>query len=432
MAITGSSSSAVTGKPVDGGPVDRDPVDIVVGLVARPSPRVDSAAFVREVASVMTGAGASVRWLIAVAHTETAAAEVSLLRRVLNEALVDVPYALQPSDALDVPFHGVPGRARALHALLRETHARGARGCILLDPHSAFPERWLDRLAQPLLTDAADYVTPVYARHPFTGALLHGFVYPTFRALYGVALRYPIAADVACSLRLIKDVVTDPVWDTAAGQLGIDLWLTSTAVSNGFRVAQAGAGPRVDEPSGVDASMAVSQVVGALFSDMEARATIWQRIREPRVVPQFGSSPATPQPPDIDVARLAESFRLGARELQDVWAEVLPPLATLQWRRLANAPLEAFRVDDALWARTVYDFAAGYRQRIIARDHLLPAFAPLYLGWLASFALEVRENPMETAEARLDRLCLAFEREKPYLISLWRWPDRFRPIKRRR
>jgi hypothetical protein len=30
-------------------------------------------------------------------------------------------------------------------------------------------------------------------------------------------------------------------------------------------------------------------------------------------------------------------------------------------------------------------------------------------------------------EARVERLCQAFEVSKPYLISRWRWPDRFNP-----
>ena len=111
---------------------------------------------------------------------------------------------------------------------------------------------------------------------------------------------------------------------------------------------------------------------------------------------------------------------------------MLPPLATLQWRRLAGAGLDEFRVEDALWARTLYDFAMGHRLRVIARDHLLRSLAPLYLAWLASFVLELRHATPEAAEARIERLCLAFEAEKPYLISMWRWPERFRPVKIRR
>jgi hypothetical protein len=74
----------------------------------------------------------------------------------------------------------------------------------------------------------------------------------------------------------------------------------------------------------------------------------------------------------------------------------------------------------------VYDFALGYRLRVLARDHLLRSLVPLYLGWLASFILQVRDVRPEDVDQRVEQLGLAFEVQKPYLISRWRWPERFR------
>lgn len=432
MATTGSSSSVATAETSG---ADRAPVDLVVGLAARGPSAGDLRTCVRALAVALAARGPTLRWRLVVAKAAgTGKAGIERLRNAAGAGahLAEVTYALQPSDALELPYHGQQGRARALYAILREAEARGARACVVVDPHSTSPAGWLDHLVDPLLDEAADYVAPVYSRHPFSGALVHGVVYPLFRALYGARLRFPIPADFACSVRLIEAVLPEPIWETSAGQVGIDLWLSATATTNGFRVAQAGLGPRREDRVSVDLGTTVSQVVGALFSDMESRATIWQRIRGSRPLPQFGGTPRAPDPPEVDVATLADAFRLGCRELQDVWAEVLPPLAILQWRRLAAAPLDGFRVDDALWARTVYDFAMGHRQRVIARDHLLRAFTPLYLGWLASFIVDVRRTRPDEAETRIERLCMAFEAEKPYLISQWRWPERFRPVKLRR
>ena len=33
---------------------------------------------------------------------------------------------------------------------------------------------------------------------------------------------------------------------------------------------------------------------------------------------------------------------------------------------------------------------------------------------------------IKVPDARIDRLCTVFETQKPYLISRWRWPERFR------
>src|SRR5690606_8307570 len=224
----------------------------------------------------------------------------------------------------------------------------------------------------------------------------------------------------------------DRIWDTDMGQVGIDLWLAASAASGGFRLAEAAAPAPAEERKGLDLDTTVAQLIGMLFSDMERRARVWQRVRGSRPVPRFGHPERQPEAPEVNVEAFVETFRLAHREMQEVWAEVLPPLAILQWRRLAAVPLESFRVEDRLWVRTVYDFAMGHRLRVIARDHLLRSLAPLYLAWLASFVEEVRHAPMETAEARLERLGSVYETEKPYLLSQWRWPERFKPMKVRR
>jgi len=428
MATTGSSSS--TAAP----DIDRTTVDLVVGLVADARGGEPVGTKLGDLVSALSSLDPAVRWRLVLAN---AGASMGGLERVAagidpRGALAEVQYARQPSDSLDVPYHGIPGRARAVRAILEDARDRGARGCTIIDSRSAGWPSGLDALAQPLLAGELDFVAPVYDRHPFAGALVHGLVYPVFRALYGAQLRAPIAADIGCSPRLIDAVLPDPIWETATGQVGIDLWLATTAVATGFRVGQAAPISPPSERLGLDLGTTVSQVVGQLFADMERRATFWQRVRDSHPIPQVGTMTSSAAAPEIDAAAVADSFRLGSRELQEIWAEILPPVAILQWRRIAAAPLDTFRVADGLWARTVYDFAVGHRQRVIARDHLLRALTPLYLGWFASFVQEMRGAPLEAAEARIERLCLAFEADKPYLISQWRWPERFKPAKLRR
>jgi hypothetical protein len=104
----------------------------------------------------------------------------------------------------------------------------------------------------------------------------------------------------------------------------------------------------------------------------------------------------------------------------------------MQWRRLTTMSQDGFRIADPVWARTIYDFAMGHRLRVIPRADLLRSLTPLYLAWLASFVMEMQGASAETMGARLARLRSAFEQEKPYLISQWRWPERFKPVKLRR
>jgi hypothetical protein len=123
---------------------------------------------------------------------------------------------------------------------------------------------------------------------------------------------------------------------------------------------------------------------------------------------------------------LIDAFRLGYRELRDVWTWVLPPGSIVALRKVAEAPVDRFRLDDDLWARIVYDFAIGHRLRVLPHDHLLRSLTPLYAGWMASFISQIRERPGALVEGRVEKVCRAFEAEKPYLISRWRWPERLR------
>ena len=63
---------------------------------------------------------------------------------------------------------------------------------------------------------------------------------------------------------------------------------------------------------------------------------------------------------------------------------------------------------------------AGWRDRRLPPETLIKSLVPLYLGKVASFIAETRDGTDEEAEARLDTLAAAFERNKDMLRELWR------------
>jgi hypothetical protein len=346
--------------------------------------------------------------------------------------LFEVPVSRSTGDLLELPYHGIPGKARALHAILTTARDLEARACVLFDAGvtSVTPD-WVDWLARPVLDHAFDFVAPYYHRHRFEGALTKGVVYPLVRALYGVRLRQPAAAEFACSGALVDHLLAEDLWERDGAQVGIDLWLTTAAASGDFRVGEAALGVRAHhtrEGDALDLGTTITQVVGSLFADLESRATRWQRTRSSIAVQRFGTLPpaAPPATSHVDLERLIEAYRLGYRELRDIWTWVLPPRTIVDLRKLVDLPSSQFRLDDELWARVVYDFALGYRLRVLPRDHLLRSLVPLYSGWLASFIRQVRDAGIEAADQRVEDLCTVFELQKPYLISRWRWPERLR------
>lgn len=340
--------------------------------------------------------------------------------------LVDVPIPADPSR----PVPGPAARAEFLRAVAAEAVAIEAPALAIVDAALARENpAAVARLLEPVATGGADYVSPWYSRAPLEGSIISGIVYPFTRAMYGRRLRFPGGGDVACSRRFLQHCLAQKQWE-ASGPYVADLWLTQRAFHNGFRPVQVWVGERVDGTQHElgELSAVLARVLGALFAEAERSQARWQKERGSSAVELAGKPEPWPGPvPAVDVTEALAAFRLGEQHLGSVWNRILPPMTVLEYRRLARGPDSACRIPDALWARTIYDVLLAYHARSLSREHLLPALTPLYLGWFAGFAMGVAGTTGAEVERRIEELCQRFEGEKPYLISRWRWPDRFNP-----
>lgn len=328
----------------------------------------------------------------------------------------------------------LPGVAGPLAALLAAGEALEASSCALVsaDPREGAGE-YLDDLLGPVLRDGYDLVWPLYRRHKFDGGLHVALACPFTRALFGTGLRQPITTELAFSRAAGQLLADDRELHEDATHAVSETLLAAHGVARSFRekglvVGQAIVGSVPASPSGGDVSDVVARIAGLLFDEARRHAAGWQRVRGASEVPVIGAGAAIDgEPRQLDSAQMFDAFAQGYRELHRLWAAVLPPATLLALKRAAAQPAAAFRLDPSLWARIVYDFAVGHRIAAMERGQLLRSMAPLYLGWMASWVNAVRDAGADEVEERAEEVCLAFEAEKPYLISRWRWPDRFAP-----
>ncbi|HTM47100.1 MAG TPA: hypothetical protein VL285_00360 [Bryobacteraceae bacterium] len=322
---------------------------------------------------------------------------------------------------------GINGGLGAYRILLAASRLLQAKACGVLgsDPESIRPES-IRRIIEPVIEKKQDLAVARYPRRRFEGLINSGIVYPLLRALYGKRVPWPMARDFGLSERLI-DRTLAPVG--ATGQDGSPAWMVTKAVSAGFDICQVYLDTRAQSASApADPSSALTQVLGPIFLEMEQNAAFWQKVRATQPTVIFGDPISeVEEPAAVDVTRMIESFQLGFRSLPEVWNLVLSPATVIGLKKLTILPADRFRMPDDLWVHTVYDFALASRQRVMNRDHLLRALTPLYLGWVASFAREIQSARPEAVEERIEKLCAAYEAQKPYLQSRWRWPDRFNP-----
>jgi len=355
-------------------------------------------------------------------------------KSVLVEGVQKNAAVFRVSSPLTRPEGNVSGVFRlsgALQSVFAVSEKLNARGCcVIASKLETVTPGCVWQLAQPLFDGEVDLVLPHYTRRKFNGLLNNSIIAPLMRALYGKRVNNPLGPDFAASQRLIQTMLVTKAGGNAAGSRRHPLAsLTPAALCENLHIKEVHCGARVYPPTDWTAmSSVLADVLGPIFLDVELNAPCWQRTRSSSAIQAIGEPPAVGADTTIvDTARMVESFQLGNRELQEIWGLVLPPATLFELRKLARLPVEQFRMPDELWVRIVYDFCLAHRLRTISRDHLLKSMTPLYLGWVASYAQDLKASGATTPEGRLERLSLAYEAGKSYLVSRWRWPDRFNP-----
>ena len=301
-----------------------------------------------------------------------------------------------------------------------------AKSILMLGPESgSLSSAALHDLASAVQTGGIDLALPFYDLPPHAGLVNSAILYPLTRALYATRAHFPLAIDLGLSLRMAEKLAAAGQRFVSLGQDDALVWPTSEAVVAGFTIEQCEVGERaLPQPSDPDIRAILGHVAGSLFSDVEAKAAFWQRARRlppPRSsVPQRHSVEGHP-----DIMPMIEGFRLAYSNLLEIWSLVLPPNTLLGLKRLSTVDPASFRMPENLWARIVYDFLIAYRLRTINRGHLLGALIPLYLAWVAGH-INITASGGDS-ERHVEAVAAAFDADKPYLVSRWRWPDRFNP-----
>ena len=350
-------------------------------------------------------------------------AEVVAKTELQSPDAILVSHPVNPVHKIVTPYHGIPGKGSAFRTVFAIADKLGAKACAVVDSdlRSITPE-WFDLLLGPIVSQDFDYVAPMYLRHKYDGTITNSIVYPLTRALYGREVRQPIGGEFGFSGRLASHYLGKPVWESDVARFGIDIWMTTTAIADGFSVCESFLGAKIHDPKdpGADLAAMLVQVVSAVFDLMETYEDRWKDVEGAEDVPLFGFPHGVGlEPVQVNVARMVGIFRQGVRDLGEVWARTLEEDTLARVRALAVEGEEPFHFPDALWVRVVFDFALAYRRRVLNREQLIRSLVPLYLGRTASFVIRNEESDSEKVEAAIHNLADEFVREKAYLRERW-------------
>lgn len=319
------------------------------------------------------------------------------------------------------PYHGLPGKGSAFRTMFDIGRRLGVKAYAVVDSdlRSITPE-WIDLLIRPILELEFDFVTPHYLRHKYDGTITNSIIYPITRALYGRHIRQPIGGDFGVSGRLAEFYLSKDVWGTDVARFGIDIWMTTTAVANDFRICEAFLGAKIHaaKDPGADLSAMLTQVVSSVFMLMEEYSDRWKKVSESSPVPMFGFQFSVGlEPINVNVERMVHMFRVGLRDLGQLWEEIMSPETFEKVKGIAMTDAHFF--DDDTWVHVIYDYALAWHERVMSQEHILKTLTPLYLGKVASLVQELEESSAEEVERRLSELCFAYEKGKSYLAQRW-------------
>ncbi len=333
-------------------------------------------------------------------------------------------HRVEPVFKIATPYTGIPGKGSAFRTIFELADALDAQACVVVDSdlRSITPE-WIELLVKPVLDDGFDYVAPLYHRHKYDGTITNSIVYPLTRALYGKRVRQPIGGDFGFSGSLARYYLTKDVWQTDVARFGIDIWMTTTAIANAFKVTQSFLGAKIHDAKdpGSDLSAMLYQVVGATFDLMETYAGAWKLIQGSEPVPAFGFEYTVGlETINVNVTRMLGLFRQGLQGFRELWTSVLGRGDLLEVERLGTMSEKDFHFPLALWTRVVYDYAIAYHEKVLPSEHLIKSLTPLYLAKTASFIREAEHMGQSEAEVEIEKLCIEFERSKNYLVTSWK------------
>jgi glycosyltransferase involved in cell wall biosynthesis len=320
---------------------------------------------------------------------------------------------------------GIKGKGNNLKNLFQKVVDLEAKAVVVVDADlkSITPE-WIKHLAEPLFNGFA-YVAPLYIRHKYDGTITNGIAYPLSRALYGRRVRQPIGGDFGFNGDLARTYRDSDVWDEAIAHFGIDIWMTTLALSQGASVCQSFMGRpkihRAKDPASALGSM-FRQVVGTIFSLACRFESFWLRVKysKPTAIYGFGLGEVEMPPKvDVDAEKLLNEFHKGFDHYAEIWKSIFTKDIYSKLLEIRGMKRAVFTFPTDLWARILFDAAISYRDKVCDPDLMMDCLIPLYFGRTFSFVKKTKRLSTRQAEDAVEEDCMTFEMTKPYFVKKW-------------
>jgi len=320
-------------------------------------------------------------------------------------------------------YRGPAGKGSAFRSIFEAAKRLKVKVCMVVDSDlRSITSDWVKYLLEPILEMDYQYVSPLYSRYKYDGTITNNIVYSLTRALYGLRVRQPIGGDFAFVGKLAEYYIEQDVWETDVARYGIDIWMTTNAITNNFKICQSNLGVKIHDAKDPAESLGpmFRQVVHTLFVLMEQNETAWEAVKGSRTVPLFGLQEfKEPDPIEVNLERLVKEYKTGFRQFKGFYKDIFCPDCYAELRACAGRAKTKFIMPDKTWVMVLYETAATFHRWKDNRTQLVNLVTPLYLGRVASFINQTKKMDSIQAEAVVEQQAEVFEEYKDYLIQIW-------------
>lgn len=320
-------------------------------------------------------------------------------------------------------YRGPAGKGTALRSIFEAATRLQTEACVVVDSdlRSITPD-WIYYLLDPVLERDYQFVAPVYVRHKYDGTITNNIVYNLTRALYGKRIRQPIGGDFALSRDITKFFTEQDVWETDVARFGIDIWMTTSAITANYRICQSNLGVKIHDAKDPSTHLGpmFRQVLWTVFSLMETNESFWKKITGSEPVETFGfEGTMEPEPIKVNLEALVEHFKVGFSQFSALWKDIFSEETFEAIQESASLDTENFTLPSEAWVKLVYELAATFHRWKVNRNKLIDVMTPLYYARVASFVRQTLDMTSEEAESVVEEVAEEFEEQKGYLIDLW-------------
>ena len=320
-------------------------------------------------------------------------------------------------------YRGPAGKGSAFRSIFEAAKRLKVKVCMVVDSDlRSITSDWVKCLLEPILEMDYQYVSPLYSRYKYDGTITNNIVYNLTRTLYGLRIRQPIGGDFAFVGKLAEYYIEQDVWETDVARYGIDIWMTTNAITNNFKICQSNLGVKIHDAKDPAESLGpmFRQVVHTLFVLMEQNETAWKAVKGSRTVPLFGlQETKEPDPIEVNLERLVKEYKTGFRQFKGFYKDIYCPECYAELKKCADKAKTKFIMPDKTWVMVLYETAATFHRWTDNRTQLVNLVTPLYLGRVASFINQTKKMDSVQAEAVVEQQAQVFEEYKDYLIQIW-------------